>query len=65
MRESSDVANVSTFSDVMPNSSAWIVDRMAQFTIWAHCESPSATAGARGSLENTSGRIVNASGPAG
>ena len=38
-------ANVSTFSDVMPSSSAWIVARIAQLTAWAHWLSPSATAG--------------------
>ena len=58
-------ANVSTFSDVMPSSSAWMVARIAQLTAWAHWLSPSATAGASGSLENTSGRIVSASGPSG
>ena len=49
----------------MPNSSAWIVARIAQLTTCAHCVSPSATAGASGSLEKTSGRIVSASGPSG
>ena len=52
-------------SDVMPNSSAWIVAKIAHSTACAHRESPSTTAGASGSLENTSGRIVSASGPAG
>ena len=55
----------STLAGVMPNSSAWIVAMIAQLTACAHCVSPSATAGASGSFEKTSGRIVSASGPSG
>ena len=66
MPTSSDVSRISsTLAWVMPNSSAWIVAMIAQLTTCAHCVSPSATAGASGSLENTSGRIVSASGPSG
>ena len=51
------------FSDVTPNSSAWIVAKIAQFTASAQRLSPSSTAGASGSFENTSSRITSESGP--
>ncbi len=68
---SSDSSIWSTFSEVMPNSSARMVDMTAQLTACAHCESPSRTAGPSGSLEKVAGvpsspaMMVNASGPSG
>ena len=65
MLTSSPATISSTLAWVMPYSSAWIVARIAQLTTCAHCVSPSATAGASGSFEKTSGRMVGASAPSG
>ena len=51
------------FSEVMPSSSAMIVDITAQFTASNHSSSPSRTAGPSGSFDMMSSKITSPSGP--
>ena len=51
------------FSEVIPSSSARIVDITAQFTASNHSSSPSRTAGPSGSFEMMSSKMTRPSGP--